>query len=114
VATNEKVIDAPAERIFEVLSDPESPCECVAGSSRVSVVEYDPHCRLAVEVRRPLSVARLDLELFPQNGGTCVRVVEHTVGGLARPLNNRLLEMVTHIRNARGLDRLARQTEIAS
>jgi uncharacterized protein YndB with AHSA1/START domain len=107
VATSEKVIDAPAERVFEAIC-----LHWVDGSDGTSVLETDPNCRLALEVTdRPLGVARLDVELIPQNGGTCVRMVEHPTGGLLKPLNNRLFEMATHLRNERALDRLARLVE---
>jgi hypothetical protein len=35
-------------------------------------------------------------------------MVERPIGGLLKPINNGLLEMVTHARNGREFDRLAR------
>ena len=111
MATNEKLIDAPVERVFEVLVDPAC-TERVVGSHEISLLEYDPNSRLAVEVHRgPLGVTRVDLEVIPQNGGTCVRMVECPTGGLLKPLNNALLEMLAHARNGRGLERLADTAE---
>ena len=106
MATNEKLIDAPVEAVFEVLVDPASCAECV-GSADVALLEYDPNCRVAVEVHRgPFGVTRVDLEVTPQNGGTRVRMVECPTGGLLKPMNNRMLELLAHARNGRGLDRL--------
>jgi hypothetical protein len=112
VATNEKLIDAPVETVFEVLVDPVSCVECVVGADEVSLLEYDPDCRVVVEVHRgPLSVARVDLEVIPENGGTRVRMVESPTGELLKPMNNGLFEMFTYVRNGRGLDRLADAVE---
>ena len=38
-------------------------------------------------------------------------MIERLTGGLLKPVNNRLFEMLTHVRNERGLDRLAEAVE---
>jgi hypothetical protein len=112
VATAEKLINAAPEAVFEILADPDSHGHWMAGPGEIAVLELDPGCRLTLEVRNPpFAVTRVDVELIPQNGGTCVRMVEHPTGGLLKPVNNRLFEMITYVRNARGLDRLAELAE---
>jgi uncharacterized protein YndB with AHSA1/START domain len=141
MATNEKLIDAPAEDVFTVLADPECYAHWVVGSNEIrkyddtwpeegstfhhtqgkwpltvkdtsSVLEAETNRRLVLEVRtRPFVVAKVDLELTPENGRTRVRMTEYPVGGLLRRVHNPLLDVLTYFRNARGLDRLARLAE---
>jgi uncharacterized protein YndB with AHSA1/START domain len=141
MATNEKLIDAPTEDVFTVLADPESYAHWVVGSNEIrkydddwpktgstfhhtqgkwpltvkdtsSVLEVEPNRRLVLEVRtRPYVIAKVDLELTPENGGTRVRMTEHPTGGILRRLHNPVLDLLTKARNARGLDRLARLAE---
>lgn len=141
MATTEKLINAPAENVFTVLADPESYAHWVVGSNEIraydkdwprvgatfhhtqgkwpltvkdtsSVLEAEPDRRLVLEVRtRPYVVAKVELDLIPQNGRTCVRMVETPIGGLLKPVNNPLFELLTHVRNKRGLGRLARLAE---
>ena len=141
MATTEKLIDAPAENVFRVLADPESYAHWVVGSNEVraydedwprvgstfhhtqgkwpltvkdtsSVLEADPGRRLVLEVRtRPFVVAKVELDLTEENRKTRVRMVESPTGGVLKPLNNPVLELLTHLRNKRGLSRLARLAE---
>jgi uncharacterized protein YndB with AHSA1/START domain len=141
MATTERLINAPAEKVFAVLADPESYAHWVVGSNEIraydhdwprvdstfhhtqgkwpltvkdtsSVLESQPNRRLVLEVRtRPFLIAKVELDLTPQNGGTCVRMVESPTGGLLKPINNPLLELLTHLRNRRGLGRLGRLAE---
>jgi uncharacterized protein YndB with AHSA1/START domain len=141
MATSERLIDAPAEDVFRVLSDPESYAHWVVGSNEIraydddwprigstfhhtqgkwpltvkdtsSVLEAEPDRRLVLEVRtRPFVVAKVVLDLTPEDGRTRVRMVESPIGGVLKPLNNPLLELLTHLRNKLGLDRLARLAE---
>ena len=141
MATNEKLVDAPIENVFTVLADPECYAHWVVGASEVrsydgdwpragstfhhtqgkwpltvkdttSVLEAEPNRRIVLEVRtRPLVVAKVELELTPENGGTRVRMSELPTGGLLRRVHNPALDLLTHLRNARGLDRLARLAE---
>lgn len=141
MATTEKLIDAPPRDVFHVLADPESYAHWVVGSNEIraydedwprvgstfhhtqgkwpltvkdtsSVIEAEPDRRLVLEVRtRPFVIAKVELELTEQNGKTCVRMVETPTGGILKPLNNPLLEYLTHLRNERGLGRLGRLAE---
>ena len=141
MATTERLIDAPAEKVFSVLADPESYAHWVVGSNEIraydddwprvgstfhhtqgkwpltvkdtsSVLEAERNRRVVLEVRtRPFLVAKVELDLTPQNGKTRVRMVESPTGGLLKPINNPLLELLTHLRNRRGLARLGRLAE---
>ena len=141
MATTERLIDASAQNVFRVLADPESYAHWVVGSNEIraydqdwprvgstfhhtqgkwpltvkdtsSVLEADHDRRLVLEVRtRPFVVAKVELELTPQNGKTQVRMTESPTGGVLKPLNNPVLEYLTHLRNRRGLGRLARLAE---
>lgn len=141
MATNERLIDAPAEKVFAVLADAESYAHWVVGSNEIrgydaswpdegsafhhtqgkwpltvkdtsSVIESEPDRRLVLEVRtRPYVVARVDLELIPENGGTRVRMTEFPTGGLLKRVHNPVLDLLTYLRNAHGLTRLARLAE---
>lgn len=141
MATNEKLIDASADRVFTVLADPESYAHWVVGSNEIrkydeswpaegstfhhtqgkwpltvkdtsSVMSVDPGRRLVLEVRtRPFVVANVELELEPQNGRTRIRMTEYPTGGFLKRIHNPLLDRLTYLRNARGLDRLARLAE---
>jgi hypothetical protein len=76
------------------------------------VLEADPDRRLVLEVRtRPYVVAKVDLELIPENGRTRVRMTEFPTGGILKRVHNPVLDLLTYLRNARGLDRLARLAE---
>ena len=141
MATNEKLIDAPAENVFTVLADPESYAHWVVGSNEIrsydeswpaegatfhhtqgkwpltvkdtsSVMSAETDRRLVLEVRtRPFVIAKVELELSPQNGKTRVRMTEYPTGGILKRLHNPVLDYLTYLRNARGLNRLARLAE---
>src|SRR5687767_1298207 len=141
MATTERTRDAPAGDVFHVLADPESYAHWVVGANEIraydddwprvgstfhhtqgkwpltvkdtsSVIEAEPDRRLVLEVRtRPFVVAKVELELTPQDGKTHIRMVESPIGGFLKPLNNPLLELATRLRNKRGLGRLARLAE---
>jgi uncharacterized protein YndB with AHSA1/START domain len=141
MATTERLIDAPPKDVFTVLSDPESYAHWVVGANEIrrydddwprqgttfhhtqgkwpltvkdtsSVLDVEPDRRLVLEVRtRPFVIAKVELDLTPESGKTRVRMVESPTGGLIKPINNPVLELLTHLRNKRGLDRLARLAE---
>jgi uncharacterized protein YndB with AHSA1/START domain len=129
--------DAPPERAYEILSRPRAYGFWVTGAREVneadpswpapgstfrhtqgikpllisdttSVVAADPPHRLELEARvRPLLVARIVMELEPEDGGTRVTMEEQPVGGALRPL----LELppskaLVKLRNKEGLRRL--------
>lgn len=141
MATNEKLIHAAPDKVFTVLADPESYAHWVVGSNEIrkyddnwpaegstfhhtqgkwpltvkdtsSVVEAETDRRLVLEVRtRPYVIAKVDLELTAENGGTRVRMTEYPTGGILRRVHNPVLDFLTYLRNARGLSRLARLAE---
>ena len=141
MATNEKLIHAAPDKVFTVLADPESYAHWVVGSNEIrkydeswpaegstfhhtqgkwpltvkdtsSVVEAETDRRLVLEVRtRPYVIAKVDLELTAENGGTRIRMTEYPTGGILRRVHNPVLDFLTYLRNARGLNRLARLAE---
>ena len=141
MATNEKLIEAPPEKVFTVLADPESYAHWVVGANEIrsydeawpkqgatfhhtqgkwpltvkdtsSVKEVELNRRLVLEVRtRPFVIANVELELTAENGGTRVRMTEYPTGGILKRIHNPVLDGLTHLRNSRGLDRLARLAE---
>lgn len=141
MATNEKLIEASPEKVFTVLADPESYAHWVVGSNEIrkydkdwpdqgttfhhtqgkwpltvkdtsSVMEVEPNRKLVLEVRtRPFVVANVELELKAENGATRIRMTEYPTGGILKRIHNPLLDGLTHLRNSRGLSRLARLAE---
>jgi uncharacterized protein YndB with AHSA1/START domain len=134
--------DTTPERTFEVLSQPRHYGFWVTGSREIedhdprwpqpgsafrhtqgvwpllisdttSVVACDAPRRLELEARvRPLLVARIILELFPQNGGTRVRMEEVPAGGvLELPLKLPPWPLLLQARNKESLRRLRRLAE---
>jgi uncharacterized protein YndB with AHSA1/START domain len=136
MATNRKLIDAPPERVFAILSDPGSYGHWVVGSSRIRdadpgfpglgtrfhhtqglfgrgikdstrVLECRPARRLVLRVcARPLAVGKVTLQLTPVGGGTEVRMDELAVGGLLAALPRMLADPPTWLRNEISLGRL--------
>ncbi len=141
MATNEQLIDAPTDKVFTVLADPESYGHWVVGANEIrkydadwpregstfhhtqgkwpmtvkdttSVLSAEPDRKLVLEVRtRPYVVANVELELIPENGRTRVRMTEYPTGGLIKRIYNPVLDFLTYLRNAQGLKRLARLAE---
>jgi uncharacterized protein YndB with AHSA1/START domain len=141
MATNRKLINAPPERVFEVLSDPDSYGDWVVGSSNIRdadpgfprlgtrfhhtqgvfgrgikdstrVLECLPGRRLVLRVcARPLAVGRVSLQLTPVDGGTEVRMDEIAVGGLISAVPRMLADPPTWLRNEVSLSRLKRLAE---
>ena len=56
-------------------------------------------------------IAKVDLELTAENGGTRIRMTKYPTGGILRRVHNPVLDFLTYLRNARGLNRLARLAE---
>jgi uncharacterized protein YndB with AHSA1/START domain len=116
VPSVEHSIDAPPERVFEVLAEPGTYTYWVVGSRSVErkdprfpevgssfdhtqgmwpliiadeteVAESDPPRRLVLIAKaRPLLVAKVIVELRPEGSGTRVTIDEEPVGGLLAPL----------------------------
>jgi uncharacterized protein YndB with AHSA1/START domain len=141
MATNRKLIHAPPERVFDVLSDPGSYGDWVVGSSQIRdadpgfpglgtrfhhtqgvlgrgirdstrVLESRPPRRLVLRVcARPLAVGKVALQLTPVDGGTEVRMDEVAIGGLLAAVPRMLADPPTWLRNEISLSRLKRLAE---
>lgn len=137
-------VDAPPERVFEVLSVPENYEDWVVGASEIrdaegnwptqgatfhhtqgiphlglkdttTVLESEPPSYLRLCVRaRPVVVARVDLHLTPAGAGTRVKMVEVPVGGWLAKVHNPLFDLAFKLRNAESLRRLKNLAERAS
>jgi uncharacterized protein YndB with AHSA1/START domain len=138
---NRTVIDATPERVFEVLSDPDSYGYWVVGSSRIRdadadfpapgsrfhhtqgiggigirdatrVVAADPPRRLVLTVcARPLAVAEVTLDLASVTDGTEVSFRERPLGGFAGRLPRLVVDPPTRLRNEISLRRLRKLAE---
>jgi uncharacterized protein YndB with AHSA1/START domain len=136
VAENEISIDAPRERVFDVLSDPGSYPRWVGGArtahdadgdfpepgssfayeagvgpltleDRTEVVSADRPRRLVLRASfKGLGGYVIELELLPQGAGTLVRMREEPADGLVETLDNALADGALRLRNAYSLKRL--------
>ncbi len=134
-------VDAPPERVFDVLSDPASYGEWVVGSKHVREADADwprpgsrfhhtvgigpinikdhsevESCdrpnRLVLRVKfRPAGTALVDLRLEADSGGTRVRMGEKPLGGPAARLYGKIADVAMHGRNRESLRRLKRLAE---
>ena len=141
MATNEDQFAVPPERVFAVLSDPESYADWVVGSQSIrdadpnwpavgtrfyhrvgagpltikdhtEVLEADPPHRLLLRARaRPLGTAKVELVLAPRAGGTHVTMTEVAGDPLSKLVLNRLTDPLVHRRNRESLRRLRRISE---
>ena len=130
------------ERVFEVLSDPETYSHWVVGARSVEghdpawpdegtafahtqgkwplvisdetvAAESDPPRRLVLIAKaRPMLIARVDIKLTPEAGGTRVTMEERPIGGLIGPLMKIPPgTTLTRRRNQESLRRLCRLAE---
>ena len=136
MARSEIHVDAPPERVFELLADPDAYERWVVGAKQIRsadpgfpgagtsfehtvgfgpvtisdtarVLDVDPPRRLVLEARaRPLGTARVRLELAPEGAGTRVRLVEYAGDPLSRFVFNPLTHLLVRGRNERSLRRL--------
>ena len=141
MARNEHMIQAPPERIFEVLSDPRGYAYWVVGSIEIrdadrewpakgtrfhhtvgvgplrvkdySVVEeVEPGRFLQLQTKtRPLGNARVKLELEREATGTCVTMIEDPADKPTAFVFNPLTHLLLRGRNGRSLERLAELAE---
>ena len=141
MALTTMTIDAPPEAVYAVLSDGRRYAEWVVGAKRIrdvdpawpepgsrfhhvvgfgpieikdhsEVLEVEPRKRLVLRVRaRPAGEARVELDLLPRDGGTEVRMNEYPVSGVAKTIDNPLLEATLKARNLEALRRLKREVE---
>lgn len=136
MARNERIIPASPERVFAVLSNPDSYGHWVVGSDKIrdadaawpavgtrfhhrvgvgplkindhtEVMAMEPDRRLALHARaRPLGTASVELELERRGGGTLVTMVEGPGDRLTRLLFNPLTHYFVRRRNDESLRRL--------
>jgi uncharacterized protein YndB with AHSA1/START domain len=141
MSENERLINAPVEDVFAVLTDGWSYASWVVGASHIR--DVDPgwpqpghsihhsvgawplliHDTTTVEQLEPLRYLRLKVRAWPTGEGTvefeatdkdgqCQLVMrEHAAKGPATLLPKALVDPVLHARNAETLDRLARLAE---
>ena len=137
MARNVALIPASAERIWQVLADPDSYAHWVVGSDTIrdadpgwpqpgtrihhrvgvgplkindntEVVEAAPPRHLALQARaRPLGSARVVLDLAEEGASTRVVMVEEPGDRFSRTLHNPITDRLVHHRNRESLRRLA-------
>jgi uncharacterized protein YndB with AHSA1/START domain len=139
MARNTIHVNAPPEAVWEVLADPRLYGNWVVGASTTrdvegrwpepgsrlhhtqmllihdttSVLESDPRRRLVLEARaRPLVIARVDIRLEPESGGTFIVLDETAIGGLLGALPQALSDAPIHLRNHETVRRLKRLAEL--
>jgi uncharacterized protein YndB with AHSA1/START domain len=136
VSTNRRFIPAEPETVWRVLADPGSYAYWVVGSKRIRKADAnwpapgsrfhhtvgvgpltvddhteslaaDPPRRLVLRAKaRPLGLAKVEIELEPERGGTCVTLTENPTG-VQRPLAYLPpLQLLTWVRNAESLARI--------
>jgi uncharacterized protein YndB with AHSA1/START domain len=141
MARTARRIAASPDRIFEVLSDPQSYGYWVVGSKEIRDADRDwpsPGSRIHHTVgfgpltikdhtvveevsrprrlklrakARPLGTARVTLELVPQDGHTQVTMIEDAADPLTAFVFNPLTHLLVRGRNEKSLERLAELAE---
>jgi uncharacterized protein YndB with AHSA1/START domain len=136
MARNQRLIPAPPERVFAVLSNPESYAYWVVGSDIIrdadagwpavgtrfhhrvgwgplkvnddtEVIACDPPRRLELHAKaRPLGTASVVLELEPQDGGTLVTMTEDAGDRFTALVFFGLTHLLVRGRNVKSLRRL--------
>jgi uncharacterized protein YndB with AHSA1/START domain len=139
MARNTIHADVPADAVFEVLADPRLYGNWVVGASTTyridgtwpdpgavlhhsqmmlirdttSVLECERGRRVVLEARaRPVVIARVEVTLEPDGGGTLVVLNERVIGGLAAALPSTITDALIHVRNKEAVNRLKRLAEI--
>lgn len=141
MARNTTHINAPPERVFEVLTDPDSYGYWVVGSKEIRGADPDwpqpgsqfhhkvgfgpftvadstrvelnePPRRLRLRAKaRPLGTARVTMELKPADGGTEVTMIEDPADPLTAFVFNPLTHLLVRGRNVESLNRLKELAE---
>lgn len=141
MAVNRIRAEIRPEAVFAVLADPDCYGKWVVGSSRIrdvegpwpavgstfhhtqgvgpvgikdttTVLESEPGRRIVLEVRaRPLVVARVELDLHANGGGTEVVMTEVPIGGPVGRLPAFASDPPVKLRNAESLRRLRKLAE---
>ena len=139
MARNEIHADVPPAAVFEVLADARLYGNWVVGASTTrgvdgtwpeagsvlhhtqalllhdttSVVACEPPRRLVLEARaRPFVVARVEVRLTPEAGGTRIVLEEEAVSGLLSWLPAPVEDPLVRLRNREAVRRLKRLAEI--
>lgn len=141
MARNETHIDATPERVFEVLSDPDSYGYWVVGSKRIrdadqnfpavgtrfehtvgfgpfevndhtSVLGCEPPRKLVLKAKaRPLGTAHVTMQIEPEGTGSRVTMIEDAGDKLTAFVFNPLTHLLVRGRNVESLDRLRELAE---
>jgi uncharacterized protein YndB with AHSA1/START domain len=141
MATNHTQVNAPPERVFEVLADPKAYGDWVVGSDTIrdadphwpaagsrfyhrvgfgpfklndhtEVVEVDPQHKLVLHARaRPVGTALVTMLSEPRGDGTWVTMKEEAGDPLSRLAINPLTDWLVHLRNTESLRRFKRIVE---
>lgn len=141
MARTERHIDAPPERVFEVLSDADSYGDWVVGSKYIRdadagfpgtgtrfhhtvgfgpfevsdhtvVLESERPRRLKLKAKaRPLGTAIVTLDIEARDGGSHVTMTEDPGDAVTAFVFNPLTHLLVRGRNVESLDRLARLAE---
>jgi uncharacterized protein YndB with AHSA1/START domain len=141
VARSDIFIASPPERVFEVLSDPESYAYWVVGSDKIraadpefpavgsrfhhrvgtgplkiddhtEVLDANPPYRLELKAKaRPLGTARVVMLLDPRGEGTHVTMIEEAGDPLSKVMFNPLMQPLVRKRNDESLRRLKELAE---
>jgi uncharacterized protein YndB with AHSA1/START domain len=144
MARNDIQVNASPERVFEVLSDPDSYGEWVVGSSEIrdaeggwpsegatfhhtqglpkigikdttTVMESRSPEYLRLCVRaRPVVIADVRLQLIRSGRTTRVEMIEEPIGGYLGAVHNPVFDLGLRLRNAESLRRLKRLAETRS
>ena len=141
LARNDTYIDAPPERVFEILSDPDNYGHWVVGSKRIRdaepnfpavgtkfhhvvgfgpfevrdhtrVLESDPPRRLKLQAKaRPMGTASVTMQIEPEDAGSRVTMIEDAGDRLTALVFNPLTHLLVRGRNVESLDRLRKLAE---
>lgn len=141
MSVNETYVNAEPDAVFDVLADPCSYAHWVVGASRVrefdrswprpgskfhhtqgvfgvglpdntEVVSSHRPRQIVLEARiRPFAVNKVEMRLRPSGSGTQVTMIEYPIGGIARKVDNPLMDFALHLRNVESLRRLRRMAE---
>lgn len=141
MARTDTHVSASPDRVFEVLSDPDSYGYWVVGSKRIReaderfpaagtafahtvgwgpldlddhtrVLESEPPHKLMLQAKaRPLGTARVTLEIEPEGAGSRVTMIEDAGNALTALVFNPLTHLLVRGRNEESLARLKRLAE---
>ncbi len=141
MSVTETYVNAAPEAVFDVLEDPHGYAHWVVGASRTrkfdsswpkpgskfhhtqgffgiglpdhtEVVSVNRPRQIVLEARiRPFAVNKVEMRLRRSGSGTQVTMIEYPTGGIAKKLDNPLMDKLLHLRNVESLRRLRRLAE---